>query len=134
MKHFTLLFVSFLPLLPPASVCFVVCLLSLAWALVLYARACSLIRPGHLHMTPAAILCRLLWRVGKDQHTLELNIIVYLWICTDAISLQKYFICLQVAMLGSRFAVLMLFTRVFRQWILGVLGKCAFQRWLSKLL
>uniref|UniRef100_A0A3P9K1Y5 XK-related protein n=1 Tax=Oryzias latipes TaxID=8090 RepID=A0A3P9K1Y5_ORYLA len=73
----------------PTSVCFVVCLLSLAWALVLYARACSLIRPGHLHMTPAAILCRLLWRV---------------------------------AMLGSRFAVLMLFTRVFRQWILGVLG------------
>ncbi|XP_062243235.1 XK-related protein 5b [Platichthys flesus] len=73
----------------PASVCFVVCLLSLAWALVLYARACSLIRPGHLHMTPAAILCRLLWRVG---------------------------------MLGSRFAVLMLFTRIFKQWILGVIG------------
>ncbi|XP_035485122.1 XK-related protein 5b isoform X1 [Scophthalmus maximus] len=73
----------------PASVCFVVCLLSLAWALVLYARACSLIRPGHLHMTPAAILCRLLWRIG---------------------------------MLGSRFAVLMLFTRIFKQWILGVIG------------
>ncbi|XP_058485782.1 XK-related protein 5b [Solea solea] len=73
----------------PASVCFVVCLLSLSWALVLYARACSLIRPGHLHMTPAAILCRLLWRVG---------------------------------MLGSRFAVLMLFTRIFKQWILGVIG------------
>ncbi|XP_042346195.1 XK-related protein 5b [Plectropomus leopardus] len=73
----------------PASVCFVVCLLSLAWALVLYARACSLIRPGHLQMTPAAILCRLLWRVS---------------------------------MLGSRFAVLMLFTRIFKQWILGVMG------------
>ncbi|XP_069029887.1 XK-related protein 5b [Embiotoca jacksoni] len=73
----------------PASVCFVVCLLSLAWALVLYARACSLIRPGHLHMTPAAILCRLLWRIS---------------------------------MLGSRFAVLMLFTRIFKQWILGVIG------------
>ncbi|XP_029984689.1 XK-related protein 5b isoform X2 [Sphaeramia orbicularis] len=73
----------------PASVCFAVCLLSLAWALVLYARACSLIRPGHLHMTPAAILCRLLWRVS---------------------------------MLGSRFAVLMLFTRIFKQWILGVIG------------
>ncbi|XP_060897057.1 XK-related protein 5b isoform X1 [Labrus mixtus] len=73
----------------PASVCFVVCLLSLAWALVLYARACSLIRPGHLQMTPAAILCRLLWRVG---------------------------------MLGSRFAILMLFTRIFKQWILGVIG------------
>ncbi|CAG5854003.1 unnamed protein product [Menidia menidia] len=73
----------------PASVCFVVCLLSLAWALVLYARACSLIRPGHLQMTPAAILCRLLWRVS---------------------------------MLGSRFAVLMLFTRIFKQWVLGVIG------------
>uniref|UniRef100_A0A3B5M402 XK-related protein n=1 Tax=Xiphophorus couchianus TaxID=32473 RepID=A0A3B5M402_9TELE len=71
------------------SVCFAVCLLSLAWALVLYARSCSLIRPGHLHMTPAAILCRLLWRVG---------------------------------MLGSRFAVLMLFTRIFKQWVLGVIG------------
>ncbi|XP_013872641.1 XK-related protein 5 [Austrofundulus limnaeus] len=73
----------------PASVCFAVCLLSLAWALVLYARACSLIRPGHLQMTPAAILCRLLWRVS---------------------------------MLGSRFAVLMLFTRIFKQWVLGVIG------------
>uniref|UniRef100_A0A3Q3N123 XK-related protein n=1 Tax=Mastacembelus armatus TaxID=205130 RepID=A0A3Q3N123_9TELE len=73
----------------PASVCFAVCLLSLAWSLVLYARACSLIRPGHLQMTPAAILCRLLWRVS---------------------------------MLGSRFAVLMLFTRIFKQWILGVIG------------
>ncbi|KAK5598590.1 hypothetical protein CRENBAI_007583 [Crenichthys baileyi] len=73
----------------PALVCFAVCLLSLAWALVLYARACSLIRPGHLHMTPAAILCRLLWRVG---------------------------------MLGSRFAILMLFTRIFKQWVLGVVG------------
>ncbi|XP_029000553.1 XK-related protein 5b [Betta splendens] len=73
----------------PASVCFAVCLLSLAWALVLYARACSLIRPGHLQMTPAAVLCRLLWRVS---------------------------------MLGSRFAVLMLFTRIFKQWVLGVIG------------
>nr|XP_057945012.1 XK-related protein 5b [Doryrhamphus excisus] len=73
----------------PASVCFAVCLVSLAWALVLYARACYLIRPGHLHMTPAGILCRLLWRVS---------------------------------MLGSRFGVLMLFTRVFKQWVLGVIG------------
>ncbi|KAF3832498.1 hypothetical protein F7725_026163 [Dissostichus mawsoni] len=73
----------------PASVCFVVCLLSLAWALVLYARACLLIRPGHLQMTPAAMLCRLVWRIS---------------------------------MLGSRFAILMLFTRIFKQWILGVIG------------
>ncbi|XP_010794206.1 XK-related protein 5-like [Notothenia coriiceps] len=73
----------------PASVCFGVCLLSLAWALVLYARACLLIRPGHLQMTPAAMLCRLVWRIS---------------------------------MLGSRFAILMLFTRIFKQWILGVIG------------
>ncbi|XP_028294637.1 XK-related protein 5b [Gouania willdenowi] len=73
----------------PALVCFIVCLISLGWALVLYARACFLIRPGHLHMTPSGILCRLLWRVS---------------------------------MLGSRFAVLMLFTRIFKQWILGVIG------------
>uniref|UniRef100_A0A3Q2Z992 XK-related protein n=1 Tax=Hippocampus comes TaxID=109280 RepID=A0A3Q2Z992_HIPCM len=72
-----------------SPVCFAVCLLSLAWALVLYARACHLIRPGHLQMTPAAIFCRLLWRVS---------------------------------MLGSRFGVLMLFTRVFKQWVLGVIG------------
>uniref|UniRef100_A0A3B4GIF6 XK-related protein n=1 Tax=Pundamilia nyererei TaxID=303518 RepID=A0A3B4GIF6_9CICH len=75
---------------PGTSVCFAVCLVSLGWALVLYARACSLIRPGHLQMTPAAMLCRLLWRVG--------------------------------IMLGSRFAILMLFTRIFKQWILGVIG------------
>ena len=55
----------------PASVCFVVCLLSLAWSLVLYARACSLIRPGHLQMTPAAILCRLLWRVSLFKTTFQ---------------------------------------------------------------
>ncbi|XP_055719776.1 XK-related protein 5-like [Salvelinus fontinalis] len=73
----------------PVSVCFAVCLLSLAWALVLYARACSLIRPGHLPMTPAAITCRLLWRVS---------------------------------MLGARLATLTLFTRLFRQWVLGVIG------------
>lgn len=29
----------------------------------------------------------------------------------------------QVSMLGSRFAVLMLFTRVFKQWVLGVVGR-----------
>lgn len=32
-------------------------------------------------------------------------------------------IYLQVSMLGSRFAVLMLFTRIFKQWVLGVIGK-----------
>lgn len=32
-------------------------------------------------------------------------------------------IYVQVSMLGSRFAVLMLFTRIFKQWVLGVIGK-----------
>lgn len=40
------------------------CLLSISWALVLYNRACCLIRPGHLAMPPAAMLCQLVWRVG----------------------------------------------------------------------
>lgn len=40
------------------------CLLSISWALVLYNRACCLIRPGHLAMTPAAMLCQLVWRAG----------------------------------------------------------------------
>lgn len=63
-SHFSSFLAPLSSVTPPVSVCFAVCVLSLAWALVLYARACSLIRPGHLQMTPAAILCRLLWRVG----------------------------------------------------------------------
>lgn len=37
-------------------------------------------------------------------------------------------------MLGSRFAVLMLFTRIFKQWILGVLGKSGCQGFIPKLM
>ncbi|XP_016344947.1 XK-related protein 5-like [Sinocyclocheilus anshuiensis] len=48
----------------PVALCDAVCLLSLSWALVLYSRACCLIRPGHLQMPPAALLCQLLWRMG----------------------------------------------------------------------
>lgn len=48
----------------PVALCDGVCLLSLSWALVLYSRACCLIRPGHLQMPPAALLCQLLWRTG----------------------------------------------------------------------
>lgn len=39
-------------------------MLSISWALVLYNRACCLIRPGHLAMPPAAMLCQLVWRAG----------------------------------------------------------------------
>lgn len=117
-----ILFILFFSL--PASVCFAVCLLSLAWALVLYARACSLIRPGHLQMTPAAILCRLLWRVGLKSVVYSYDGVGHLSI-TLLLSLSSC-LCWQVSMLGSRFAVLMLFTRVFKQWVLGVIGRSCF--------
>ncbi|KAL0965067.1 hypothetical protein UPYG_G00276320 [Umbra pygmaea] len=48
----------------PVAACVGLCLLSLSWALVLFSRACCLIRPGHLAMPPAALLCQLLWRAG----------------------------------------------------------------------
>ncbi|XP_062406303.1 LOW QUALITY PROTEIN: XK-related protein 5a [Sardina pilchardus] len=48
----------------PVSLCCGTCLFSLSWALVLFSRACCLIRPGHLAMPPAALLCQLLWRMG----------------------------------------------------------------------
>ncbi|XP_063078266.1 XK-related protein 5a [Engraulis encrasicolus] len=48
----------------PVSLCCALCLLSLCWALVLYSRACGLMRPGHLAMPPASLLCLLLWRGG----------------------------------------------------------------------
>ncbi|XP_041950488.1 XK-related protein 5a [Alosa sapidissima] len=48
----------------PVSLCCGTCLFSLSWALVLFSRACCLIRPGHLAMPPAALLCQLLWRAG----------------------------------------------------------------------
>ncbi|KAG9336292.1 hypothetical protein JZ751_002639 [Albula glossodonta] len=50
--------------LSPVCLCCGVCLLSLSWALVLYSRACCLIRPGHLAMPPAALFCLLLWRAS----------------------------------------------------------------------
>ncbi|XP_037541447.1 XK-related protein 5a [Nematolebias whitei] len=48
----------------PVAYCCGLCVLSVSWALVLYSRACCLIRPGHLAMPPAALLCQLVWRVG----------------------------------------------------------------------
>uniref|UniRef100_H3AM43 XK-related protein n=1 Tax=Latimeria chalumnae TaxID=7897 RepID=H3AM43_LATCH len=39
-------------------------LLSLSWALVSYSRAMCLLKPGHLGMPAAALLCQLLWRLG----------------------------------------------------------------------
>uniref|UniRef100_A0A8C7XXU9 XK-related protein n=1 Tax=Oryzias sinensis TaxID=183150 RepID=A0A8C7XXU9_9TELE len=48
----------------PVAYCCGLCVLSVSWALVLYSRACCLIRPGHLAMPPAALLCQLVWRAG----------------------------------------------------------------------
>ncbi|KAM4694723.1 XK-related protein 5 [Discoglossus pictus] len=39
-------------------------LLSLSWALVAYSRFMCLLKPGHLSMPWAALLCQLLWRMG----------------------------------------------------------------------
>ncbi|XP_065258088.1 XK-related protein 5 [Emys orbicularis] len=39
-------------------------LLSLSWSLVSYSRFTCLMKPGHLYMPAAALLCQLLWRTG----------------------------------------------------------------------
>ncbi|KAM8953279.1 XK-related protein 5 [Pelodytes ibericus] len=41
-----------------------VSLLSLSWALVSYSRFLCLLKPGHLSMPWASLLCQLLWRMG----------------------------------------------------------------------
>ncbi|KAF7653714.1 hypothetical protein LDENG_00079070 [Lucifuga dentata] len=51
-------------IMSPVAYCCGLCLLSVSWALVLYSRACCLIRPGHLALPPAALLCQLVWRAG----------------------------------------------------------------------
>ncbi|XP_019727176.1 XK-related protein 5a [Hippocampus comes] len=51
-------------IMSPVAYCCGLCVLSVSWALVLYSRACCLIRPGHLAMPPAALLCQLVWRAG----------------------------------------------------------------------
>ncbi|XP_055028169.2 XK-related protein 5b [Misgurnus anguillicaudatus] len=50
--------------LTPVALCVGLSLLNVSWFLVLYSRSCLLLRPGHLHMTPAAMLCQLIWRGG----------------------------------------------------------------------
>lgn len=55
-------FFFFMHVLSTVAYCCGLCVLSIAWALVLYSRACCLIRPGHLAMPPAALLCQLVWR------------------------------------------------------------------------
>ncbi|XP_043118672.1 XK-related protein 5b [Puntigrus tetrazona] len=50
--------------LSPVVLCVGLSLLNVSWSLVLYSRSCFLLRPGHLHMTPASMLCQLIWRGG----------------------------------------------------------------------
>ncbi|XP_056624314.1 XK-related protein 5b [Triplophysa dalaica] len=50
--------------LTPVTLCVGLSLLNVSWFLALYSRSCLLLRPGHLHMTPAAMLCQLIWRGG----------------------------------------------------------------------
>ncbi|XP_059377053.1 XK-related protein 5b [Carassius carassius] len=50
--------------LSPVVLCVGLSMLNVSWFLVLYSRSCFLLRPGHLHMTPAAMLCQLIWRGG----------------------------------------------------------------------
>ncbi|XP_077096048.1 XK-related protein 5b isoform X1 [Siphateles boraxobius] len=50
--------------LSPVVFCVGLSLLNVSWFLVLFSRSCFLLRPGHLHMTPAAMLCQLVWRGG----------------------------------------------------------------------
>ncbi|KAM4771251.1 XK-related protein 5 [Rhinophrynus dorsalis] len=47
-----------------AVICALLCLLSVSWALVSYSRFLCLLKPGHLCMPWAALLCQLLWRMG----------------------------------------------------------------------
>ncbi|XP_068070397.1 XK-related protein 5b isoform X1 [Danio rerio] len=51
-------------LLSPVVVCIGLSLLNVSWFVVLYSRSCFLLRPAHLHMTPAALLCQFIWRAG----------------------------------------------------------------------
>ncbi|XP_073530006.1 XK-related protein 5 isoform X1 [Phyllobates terribilis] len=44
--------------------CALLCLLSLSWALVSFSHFLCLLRPGHLCLPWASVLCQLLWRMG----------------------------------------------------------------------
>ncbi|XP_068135103.1 XK-related protein 5 [Hyperolius riggenbachi] len=44
--------------------CALACLLSLSWALVSFSHFLCLLRPGHLCLPWASVLCQLLWRMG----------------------------------------------------------------------
>ncbi|CAJ0923172.1 unnamed protein product, partial [Ranitomeya imitator] len=47
-----------------AVCCALLCLLSLSWALVSFSHFLCLLRPGHLCLPWASVLCQLLWRMG----------------------------------------------------------------------
>ncbi|KAM9316369.1 XK-related protein 5 [Gastrophryne carolinensis] len=47
-----------------AASCALVCLLSVSWALVYFSHFLCLLRPGHLCLPWASVLCQLIWRMG----------------------------------------------------------------------
>ncbi|KAM5164228.1 XK-related protein 5 [Mantella aurantiaca] len=47
-----------------AASCSLACLLSVSWALVSFSHFLCLLRPGHLCLPWASVLCQLLWRMG----------------------------------------------------------------------
>ncbi|XP_028653021.1 XK-related protein 5a [Erpetoichthys calabaricus] len=80
--HGYLLVTTQISILIPAALSSGLCLLSLSWVLVLHSRASCLIRPGHVSLPPAALLCQLLWRIcmlGSRITTLILFARAYHW-------------------------------------------------------
>ncbi|XP_072266163.1 XK-related protein 5 [Pyxicephalus adspersus] len=47
-----------------AAICSLACLLSVSWALVTFSHFLCLLRPGHLCLPWASVVCQLLWRMG----------------------------------------------------------------------
>lgn len=70
---------------------------------------------GHIYTTTANM------HTHRRRHSL--NVTGGTCIRTCLAWFVTHCLCLQVSMLGSRCAVIMLFTRIFRQWILGVIGE-----------
>lgn len=67
---------------PHAAVSAGLSLLSLSWALVSYSRFSCLLKPGHVRLPAAALLCLLLWRTGMlGTRVLALVLFTRLYSC-----------------------------------------------------
>ncbi|XP_077147808.1 XK-related protein 5 isoform X2 [Ranitomeya variabilis] len=70
-----------------AVCCALLCLLSLSWALVSFSHFLCLLRPGHLCLPWASVLCQLLWRMGAHW------LVMSFWLVaqqTDVVSTPCY--------------------------------------------